>query len=404
MLFENIRIALSGLISNKLRTLLSVLGILIGVMSVTLLLAVGKGASNFVKGQVDSLGNNTVYVYLKDPSTVEVSVAKTRKPALTKRDLQVLSSPALSGTVLRVAPDLSSSVTVTNGGVSRTTSVTGTTPTWARIRNQKLSSGLMFNESDVQARRRVVVIGSKAANRFFPSVSPVGKTIRIGGARFEVIGVFEKRGSGLEGGDGDSGVVIPATAMEDVVSGTFESYSQFLVQMRPEAASRGEAVIRETLLREHRISDPTKADFDAFNNAALAKTSGQISAVFSALLGLIAGISLLVGGIGVMNIMLVTVTERTREIGIRKALGARRWHLLLQFLVESVVLTGVGGILGAAVGAGLSRIKVGTFAPVLAPWMIVLAVGVSAFIGVVFGVYPANKAAKLRPIDALRFE
>jgi putative ABC transport system permease protein len=162
--------------------------------------------------------------------------------------------------------------------------------------------------------------------------------------------------------------------------------------------------VTKVLLKQRNLTDKNKADFDTFDNAQFAATSGQISTVFSLLLGLIAGISLLVGGIGVMNIMLVTVTERTREIGIRKALGAKRWHLLTQFLVESVVLTGVGGILGAAIGAALSLIKVGSFTPMLAPWMVVLSVGVSAFIGVAFGVYPANKAAKLRPIDALRFE
>jgi putative ABC transport system permease protein len=404
MLFENIRIAFAGLFSNKLRTLLSVLGILIGVMSVTLLLAVGKGASNYVRGQVDALGNNTVYFFLKDPSVQDVAAAKSRKPALTKRDYQMLTSPALSGTVLRVAPDLSATVTVAAGSASRATSITGTTPSYTKIRNQRVLQGLMFNDADVLARRRVAVIGPKAANRFFPGRNAVGSSLRLGTSTFEVVGVFEKRGSGLEGGDADSNIVVPETAMQDVVTGTFESYSQFLVQMRPEAASTGEEKLRAALLREHRITDPAKADFDAFNNASLAKTSGQISNVFSALLGLIAGISLLVGGIGVMNIMLVTVTERTREIGIRKALGARRWHLLTQFLVESVVLTGVGGILGAGVGAALSQIKVSNFAPVLAPWMIGLAVGVSAVIGVAFGVYPANKAAKLRPIDALRFE
>jgi putative ABC transport system permease protein len=404
MLFENIRIALSGLFSNRMRTLLSILGILIGVMSVTLLLAVGKGASNYVANQVNSLGNNTVYVFLKDPSTVESSTAKSRKQALTKRDLQVLQSPAMQGTVLRVAPELATTVTVTKGSVSRATGIRGTNAAWAKITNRSVARGLMFSDDDVRARRRVAVVGSTAAKRFFPGQSAVGQTIRLGSANFEVVGVFTRRGGGLEGGDADSVIVVPDTSMEDVITGTFETYAQFIVQMRPEVASVGQERITTALLSERKIEDKAKADFDTFDNASLAATASQISTVFTALLGLIASISLLVGGIGVMNIMLVTVTERTREIGVRKALGARRWHLLTQFLVESVVLTGVGGILGAGIGSALSQIKVSNFAPVLAPWMILLSVGVSALIGVAFGVYPANKAAKLRPIDALRFE
>ncbi len=403
MLVENIRIALSGLLANKLRTLLSVLGILIGVMSVTLLLSVGAGASKYVSKQVDQLGTNTLYVFIKDPSLLDASASKIRKPALTRRDLVALESPELSTVIQRVVPDISSTVTVSAARVSRTAAVSGTSSEWAPLNNRNIAQGLNFTQTDVAQRRRVAVIGPKIAASLFPNSGAIGKQIRIGSSSFEVIGVFESRGGGLLG-DQDSGITVPETAMTDTVTGAFESYSQIIIQLRDGATKTGQDKIREVLLREHRITDKAKADFDIFDNAQLAATSGTISTVFSALLGLIAGISLLVGGIGVMNIMLVTVTERTREIGIRKALGAKRWHLLTQFLVESVVLTGVGGAIGAGIGAGLAQIKVGGFAPILQPWMLVLAMGVSAFIGVGFGVYPANKAAKLRPIDALRFE
>jgi putative ABC transport system permease protein len=403
MLFENMSIAFRGLVANKLRTLLSVLGILIGVLSVTLLLAIGAGASKFVKGQVSQLGTNTIYVFLRDPSTIDAQTAKARKPAITRVDLSLMSDPVLLPGVIRAVPEISSATTIAQGQISRTQPVIGTIASWAAINNRVITRGLMFTADDVTSHRRVAVIGSAAAKRFFPQGQAVGGQLRIGTARYEVIGVFAKRGAGIAG-DQDNVIVVPETAMSDTVSGTFESYSQVIIQLRPEAVKTGIDRVTEVLLKQRNLTDKNKADFDTFDNAQFAATSGQISTVFSLLLGLIAGISLLVGGIGVMNIMLVTVTERTREIGIRKALGAKRWHLLTQFLVESVVLTGVGGILGAAIGAALSLIKVGSFTPMLAPWMVLLSVGVSAFIGVAFGVYPANKAAKLRPIDALRFE
>jgi putative ABC transport system permease protein len=403
MLFENIRIALGGLFANKLRTLLSVLGIMIGVMSVTLLLAVGSGASKFVSGQVASLGTNTLYIFLRESATVDASATKIRKPALTKNDVRILSDPAVSPAIVRVAPELTTTATVTAGRLSRSAVVTGTVAEWAKITNRPTGQGLMFNTADVAARRRVAVIGTTVASRLFPNQSAVGRQIRISGATFDVIGVFTRKGAGLIG-DQDSGIVIPETAMQDTLTGSFESYYQIIVQVRPESTKTAADQVKKVLMAERRVTEMSKVEFDVFDNAELARTSNTITLVFRGLLGLIAGISLLVGGIGVMNIMLVTVTERTREIGIRKALGAKRWHLLLQFLVESVVLTGVGGVLGASIGSALSLIKVGTFAPVLQFWMIGLSVGVSALIGVAFGVYPANKAAKLRPIDALRFE
>ena len=403
MLRENVRIAFSGLLANKLRTLLSVLGILIGVMSVTLLLAVGAGASKFVSDQVGQLGTNTLYVYLKDETGTDATTAKIRKPALTRRDLAALRDSARTPSVLRVVPEQTSNVAVSAGRNSKPYNVTGTSDEWARVSNRGVTQGLMFTSADVRSRRRLVVIGRTIAKKLFPGVSPVGKSMRLGSANFYVSGVFERRGGGILG-DQDSIIVVPETAMQDTMTGAFESYATFIIQMRPNATKTGPDDVTATIMREHGITDRANNDFELFNNAQLTKTSRSISLVLSAMLGFIAGISLLVGGIGVMNIMLVTVTERTREIGIRKALGAKRWHLLTQFLVESVVLTGAGGVIGATIGAALSQIKAGGFAPILQPWMLLLALGVSALIGITFGVYPANKAAKLRPIDALRFE
>jgi putative ABC transport system permease protein len=402
MLFENIRIAFGGLFANKLRTLLSVLGILIGVMSVTLLLAVGAGASKFISGQVGQLGTNTLFVFPKGSGT-QVEAAQSKPKRLTRRDLAVLRDPARTPSVERVVPELVSSATVSTKRAAQVLPITGTDSGWPSISNRGITQGLNFTQNDVQSRRRVAVIGPKLASKMFPGESAVGKQLRIGTTNYEVIGVFVKRGGGILG-DQDNVVVVPETALQDSVTGAFETYTTLIIQMRPGFTKTAPAEVTKVLLKEHGITDPKKSDIDFFDNAQLTATSSTISNALSALLGLIAGISLLVGGIGVMNIMLVTVTERTREIGIRKSLGAKRWHLLTQFLVESVVLTGVGGVLGAAVGAALSQIQAAGFSPILKPWMLVLSIGVSAFIGITFGLYPANKAAKLRPIDALRFE
>jgi putative ABC transport system permease protein len=401
MIRENFRIAFSGLISNKLRSLLSILGILIGVMSVTLLLAVGAGATKFVKGQVAGLGTNTVYVFLKGFGAT--NTAKTRKPAITKADLALLRDPTRSPSVLRVAPELQTTVLATAGRYSESFSITGTNEEWATILNRSSSEGLLLSGDDVSQRRRVAVVGKTIQRKLFAGVSPVGKTIRLGGTTFDVIGLLDKRGGGLNG-DLDNLVLIPETTMQDTLTGTFDSWTDIAVQFKPAFAATGKDEIQSALMGLRGEKDKAKSELDFFDNTQLAATSNTISTALSALLGLIAGISLLVGGIGVMNIMLVTVTERTREIGIRKALGAKRRNLLSQFLIEAVVLTGVGGALGAAVGSALAQIRVGTFGAVLQPWMIGLALGVSVLIGVTFGVYPANRAAKLRPIDALRYE
>jgi putative ABC transport system permease protein len=401
MIRENFRIAFSGLISNKLRSLLSILGILIGVMSVTLLLAVGAGATKFVKGQVAGLGTNTVYVFLKGFGAT--NTAKARKPAITKADLALLRDPARSPSVLRVAPELQTTVLATAGRFSESFSITGTNEEWATILNRSSSEGLLLSGDDVSQRRRVAVVGKTVQRKLFAGVSPVGKTLRLGGTTFDVIGLLDKRGGGLNG-DLDNLVLIPETTMQDTLTGTFDSWTDIAVQFKPAFANTGKDEIQSALMGLRGEKDKAKSELDFFDNTQLAATSNTISTALSALLGLIAGISLLVGGIGVMNIMLVTVTERTREIGIRKALGAKRRNLLSQFLIEAVVLTGVGGALGAAVGSALAQIRVGTFGAVLQPWMIALALGVSVLIGVTFGVYPANRAAKLRPIDALRYE
>jgi putative ABC transport system permease protein len=402
MLIENFRIAFTGLFSNKLRTMLSVLGILIGVMSVTLLLAVGTGAAKTIDKQVSDLGAGVVYVF---PRGFQ-GVAQTKEPAITKADMAALKSSPLAPSILRVAPELQlGDGNATNGSKSTKPAKTiGTDSEWFKVFARPAVTGLILSEQDVTARRRVVVIGKTIARKLFPGESAVGRSIRINGVDFQIIGLLQPRGGGLDG-DQDAIILMPYTAMTDTLTGTFKTFSDLAVQGRPgTAAGVTKKELDRVLASTHKITDPKKYDWDTFDNAQLASITANISVAFRGLLGLIAGISLLVGGIGVMNIMLVTVTERTREIGIRKALGARRSNLLLQFLIESIVLTGVGGLLGVALGGGLAQIRIGSFGASFQPWMAGLAFGVSVFIGVVFGVYPANRAAKLRPIDALRYE
>jgi putative ABC transport system permease protein len=403
MIFENIKIAFGGLVSNKLRTVLSILGILIGVMSVTLLLAVGAGASQLVNKQVADLGGGVVYAFNKSSAS---DLPQSRKPAMTQADVAALLTSRKAPAVQNVSPALYMNGTVATLG-KRTVNpafTIGTNPAYFKVFTRRTTSGLQLSDADVKARRRVIVVGQTVVKKLFPGTNPIGKSIRVGTTDFQIIGVLEKRGGGIQG-DLDSIILMPFTSMGDTLRGPFSSWDDLTIQ--PKFGTPNGVLLQQVnavLSETHRITEKSKYDWETFDNSQLAETTNTISLAFRGLLGLIAGISLLVGGIGVMNIMLVTVTERTREIGIRKALGARRSHLLSQFLVEAVVLTGVGGILGVGIGAALSQIKVGPASAILAPWMAGLAFGVSVFIGVVFGVYPANRAAKLKPIDALRYE
>jgi putative ABC transport system permease protein len=400
MIIENLRISFGALVANKLRTVLSVLGIMIGVMSVVLLLAMGSGAQKFVKKQIDAFGANTVVLY-PIPAT---GGTLTRKPEVTAADLARLmdgSSPSLE--LAAPQTDLTPAVASFGSKTATAKSVSGVDENWALVGNRKSQSGVLISRNDVVRRAKVAVVGETIAKKLYGTKNVVGKTIRVGSLDFEIVGLYARIGSGIDG-DNDALVHVPITTMQTSLTGS-TSYDQVNIRARTgQAAGAAERDIRAVMDAQHKIRDTKKRDYDVFDAARVQATSGAITTALTALLGLIAGISLLVGGIGVMNIMLVTVTERTREIGIRKALGAKRGTLLTQFLIESIVLTGIGGIAGVAIGAALSRIKVGDFAPVLQLWMVLLASGVSIGIGVLFGVYPANRAAKLRPIDALRFE
>ncbi len=410
MIIESFRIAVGGLLANKVRSALTMLGIFIGVTSVVLLMAAGKGAQGFIDNQIGSLGANTLAVFpvfQTDAQGNPLSAGTSaRKPAITDADLEALRDPGRVPGVRSVTAQLSVTVVMNAGAASYQpkSGLTGTTPEYARAANLEVAQGIFFTRSDEEQRTRVVVIGSTVARRLFPTGQAVGKKVRIDNAEFEVVGILKKKGS-LFGVDFDDVVYAPLSATRDTLAGRPESYSQVTLEVVDRATSaQVERDLRRVLDEVHRITDPDRRDYGVFSPAQLLKTTETIGTALTALLGAVAGISLLVGGIGVMNIMLVTVAERTREIGTRRALGARRRDLVGQFLMEAVMISLIGGAAGVAAGVALSQIRIGDFTPVVQPNAVILAAAISIAIGVFFGWYPANRAAKLRPIEALRYE
>jgi putative ABC transport system permease protein len=402
---EAFRVAVSGLLANKFRSFLTVVGIFIGVFAVVLVSGVGAGAREVIGTQVSSLGSNTIEVY---PAEVRAADSGTRTGRLTRGDEAALRDPTVTPGVGQVAPvHQTSQVFVVAGRPPVTLTMTGTNADYAPMYGRSASSGRLVSIADVRERDKVVVLGPKAARKIFgPSVKPVGQSVRIGRGTFEVIGVLTPRGSTF-GIDLDSLVIAPYTAVEDVLIGRVESYSSIVAQPAVLSRDGSDAALGSivaTLLERHRVTTPEQLDFNTFDSASFAATSESITTVLQSVLLGVAAISLLVGGIGVMNIMMVTITERTREIGVRKAIGGRQHQILGQFLIEAVVLSSVGGVLGIAAGFACSFVNVSGYRLIVQPTAVAIAFAVSVGTGVFFGYYPARKAARLRPIDALRYE
>jgi putative ABC transport system permease protein len=413
-IFEALRVALNGLLSNRLRSSLTMLGILIGVAAVILLVAVGNGTSVQIDNQIQSLGANVIYVYPSNAKAAGgVSQGFGTGQSLTQADVDAISSRQQDPDVVAAIPIASSGGQITYANQNYFAPVTGTTTAFPQVRNYDLAEGSFFTDDDLAARHRVVVLGQTVVTNLFGTADPIGQTIKISRQSFRVVGVFASKG-GTGFGSQDNVVVAPITTVWAYLTGSRGKVIGQIVASAssPSTVTQAETEITTILLQRHQIADPTQADFQLQSQQDILNQANSIAAALTLVLGAIAGISLVVGGIGIMNIMLVTVTERTREIGIRKAIGARRRDVLMQFLIEAMVLSGLGGALGIAVGAAVARVlpnipavASSTFpAPVVSGPSVFLAFGVSVAIGLFFGIYPANRAARLHPIEALRYE
>jgi putative ABC transport system permease protein len=401
---ETLRIAWGGIAANKLRSGLTILGMTIGVASVIVLIAVGNGSSQAIKSQIQSLGTNVLLV-MSGRGLGGARASGSSTVSLTKKDAEALEDPGKAPDVKSASPVVSAtSVKLIFDSTSYEPSTfTGTTPSYLTAHSYKLAEGKSFTSADVSKHRRVAVIGQTVAEELFAGQSAVGQNMKANGSNFEVVGVLASKGSNGASNQDDV-VMAPISTVQDSLSG-YGSISSITVEAKSESAlNAAEGEVKQIIEERHKIKNTEEPGFQVLNQGSLLSTSSSSSSVFTTLLGEVAAISLLVGGIGVMNIMLVSVTERTREIGIRKAIGARRSDILTQFLTEAVLVSLIGGLTGVLVGVIGSQFKIAGVQPEIATYSIFLAFGAAALSGLFFGTYPAARAASLRPIEALRFE
>jgi putative ABC transport system permease protein len=400
---ETLRIALGGLLANRLRSGLTILGLTIGVASVIILIAVGNGSAATVQNQIESLGSNVLLVTRSFTLGGSAASNAPTEP-LTQKDVDALNEKTNAPDVAAAAPVVNASPTLVHSGVSYSpASFVGTTPAYLTAHTYAIAAGSDFTADDVTHRDRVVVIGPTVVTNLFSGQDPVGQTLQVNGGNYQVIGVTASKGSnGVT--DQDDVVFAPLTAVQDTLTG-YGNLDSITVQATSRAKlNAAEAEVTTTLDSNHHIAANGTADFRVINQGSILAASSSTSSVFTTLLGEVAAISLLVGGIGVMNIMLVSVTERTREIGIRKAIGARRADILSQFLTEAVLVSLLGGVFGVLAGVVGSQFSIAGVQPVIATYSIFMAFGAALATGLFFGTYPASRAAALQPIEALRHE
>ena len=396
----------TALHANRARSSLTILGIVIGISSVIAMISIGNGAQASISASIQSIGSNLIIVV---PGTqrgpgFQVSAGRGSAQTLTLDDAAALISQVQNTS--GVAPEVQSRKQITARGTNTNTSIIGTTPAYTTVRNFQIDEGNFISDANVRSMAKVAVLGPTTRDDLFgEGAEALGQTIRVGNIQFTVIGITKaKGGSGFQ--NPDDAVYIPLSTAQRFITG-----NQYLSDISISAASAGAASqvqsdVTAFLLDRHHIGDPSAADFSTINQADIIATAGSVTGTFTILLGAVAGISLIVGGIGIMNMMLTTVTERTKEIGLRKAIGARRRDINIQFLSEAVALTGIGGVIGIALGWGICYLitSFGILQTSVSLSSILLAFGVSAAIGIIFGYYPARRASQLNPIDALRYE
>lgn len=407
--FDTLATSLEAMRTHRMRSALTVLGILIGIAAVILTVGLGIGAQQQVTAQVEALGTNLLIISPgSTTSTTGLRGGFGSASTLTQADAQALASPVVAPDIAAVAPTTSSSQSLVAGSSNWTTSVVGTTPSWMSVRARTMSSGTFLTSADQASAAPVVVLGATTATELFGSTDVVGQSVTIAGTPFTVQGVLAPSGSTGSANNDDTAVIPLSTAQQRVSTGTSRTSVQTIyVQGTSQAAlSSAYQEANAELLALHGITNATNADFTITNQASLVTTAASVSKTLTVLLSGIAAISLLVGGIGVMNIMLVSVTERIREIGLRKALGARPSLIRRQFLIEAALLGLLGGLLGAAVGIIGAKVLPSLISNPVALSLPAIfgSITVALAIGLVFGVYPASRAAQLAPIDALRSE
>ena len=400
---ESFLMAWASLIANKLRSLLTMLGIIIGVAAVIALVSIGNGVKQDIEDSISSLGSNLLVVMPGAPRTPGVRPSQGSMKSLKISDYEAIAK--LEG-VKAASPMTNGSYVVIYQNKNWTTSVAGVNANFQDVNNWTMTSGRFFSDKNVQNRERVAVVGQTVVKNLFADEDPVGKEIRVKNIPFRVIGVLKSKGNGTMGNDQDDTVLIPYTTSMERVEGIDYLRRVYVVAKDDESIDRLQADIENLLRVRHNIKDTNLDDFNIQNMKSIMETVAQTTGTFTLFLGAVAAISLVVGGIGIMNIMLVSVTERTREIGVRKALGATYSVIVTQFLIEAVVISLIGGFIGIAFGIGASKVigMVSGMSTVVSVPTIIMSFAFSMAIGLIFGIYPARKAAKLNPIDALHYE